>query len=244
MIHLSLEQDQLVVRADNGDFAPCVKNQLAYWGFELDGGLEAFVFHGRDFSSCAAKLVAYFERMQLDYALEGEAGVLLQKQQEVLAELHSAIERGRQFKSGTPDIEETREFLKFLEFGVSRPLKNHQRKAALHLLATKNGANFSVPGSGKTTVVLSVFERLRQLDQIDSLFVVGPPSCFGPWRVEYQEVLGVVPSHEMLAGGDIDTRRSKYMVNQETVRDLYLTTFQTLQRDWEQVELLFHRFRV
>jgi len=241
MIRLSLEQDQLVVRADAGDFAPRHESQLAYWGLELDGGLQAFVFRGRDLSNCAAKLVAYFERMQLDYALEGDAGVLLQKQQQALAELHSAVERGRQFKSGTPDIEETSAFLAFLESGVSRPLKNHQRKAALHLLATKNGANFSVPGSGKTAVVLAVFERLRQLGQIDSLFVIGPPSCFGPWRVEYREVLGVAPSHEILAGGDIDTRRTKYMVNRETVRDLYLTTFQTLQRDWEQVELLFQR---
>ena len=241
MIHLSLEQDHLVVRADAGDFAACHENQLAYWGFEYDKALQALAFRDHVPSDCAAKLVAYFQRMKLNYSLDSEAGAVLCKQQEAVAELHSALEKGRQFKSAIPDIEETKEFLTFLDSGISRPLKDHQFKAALHLLATQNGANFSVPGSGKTSVVLAVFGRLRELQQVDSLFVVGPPSCFGPWRVEYDAVFGKKPRYEIVAGGDVDTRRSKYLVNRETVRDLYLTTFQTLQRDWERVELLFRR---
>ena len=98
-----------------------------------------------------------------------------------------------------------------------------------------------MPGSGKTSVVLAVFHRLRMLDEVDSLFVVGPPACFGPWRSEFEEVLGNPPSCETLAGGDVDDRRTKYLVNNSTVRKLYLTTFQTLQRDWEQVRDLFEQ---
>ena len=139
------------------------------------------------------------------------------------------------------DVPGVTDFLSFLEDQIPRSLKEHQCKAALHLLSTINGANFSVPGSGKTTVVLTVFEKLRSQGQIDSLFVVGPPSCFGPWRTEYQDVLGTAPSYEILAGGDIEVRRMKYLVNQESVADLYLTTFQTLQRDWKQVQVLFER---
>lgn len=109
----------------------------------------------------------------------------------------------------------------------------------MHLLAVKNGANFSVPGSGKTTVVLSVFHRLREINLIDALFVVGPPACFGPWRDEYEQTLGIAPTWEVLAGGDVDERHSKYYANMESACDLYLTTFQTLHRDWEQVRTLF-----
>ncbi|MCE2440557.1 MAG: DEAD/DEAH box helicase, partial [Candidatus Latescibacteria bacterium] len=130
-------------------------------------------------------------------------------------------------------------FYSFLEKPIPRRLKEHQIKAALHLLSVSNGANFSVPGSGKTTVVLTVFESLRQQWHVDALYVVGPPACFGPWRCEYQDVLGVTPSYQILAGGDVEVRRTKYLVNQESVADLYLTTFQTLQRDWEQVRELF-----
>ncbi len=90
-------------------------------------------------------------------------------------------------------------------------------------------------------MVLTVFQWWRELGRIDSLFVVGPPACFGPWRSEYKAVLGIEPVSEVLAGGDANTRRSKYFVNSKSVSDLYLTTFQTLQRDWEQVKLLFER---
>lgn len=239
MIQLLLEEKGLVVRANDGDFAPRHESQLAYWGFEHDPTRKAFVFKGRDVSDLAMKLVAYFKRGGLHYGLEGGVQDLLREQEEAFAALSVALERGGQLKDGALDSREAKEFLTFLESSVSRPLKEHQYKAALHLLCTQNGANFSVPGSGKTTVVLAVFERLRQLGQIDSLFVVGPPACFGPWRNEYEEVLGVKPSYEILAGGDIDARRSKYFVDTDSARDLYLTTFQTLQRDWEQVRLLF-----
>lgn len=141
----------------------------------------------------------------------------------------------------TLDSAGTREFFAFLERDVPRRLKQHQCKAALHLLSVQNGANFSVPGSGKTAVVLAVFHKLRILGEVDALFVVGPPACFRPWRAEFTETLGIRPSYEILAGGDADTRRTKYLVNQHSVSDLYLTTFQTLQRDWEQVRILFQR---
>ena len=153
--------------------------------------------------------------------------------------LSHALAAGIQFKNGNFEIQGTKEFLSFLEHHIPRRLKEHQCKAAFHLLSVQNGANFSVPGSGKTTVVLSVFQRLRDLGEVDSLFVVGPPACFGPWRTEYAETLGVPPTFEMLSGGNIDSRRAKYLVNQQSVCDLYLTTFQTLQRDWEQVRILF-----
>jgi len=54
-------------------------------------------------------------------------------------------------------------------------------------------------------------------------------------------VMGRGPDFEILAGGNIDDRRSKYLVNSSNVADLYLTTFQTLSRDWEQVRVLFEQ---
>ncbi len=239
MIQLSREERRLIVRSDGGDFAPRHESQLAYWGFRYAPSRRAFVYEGADESKLTTKLVAYFKREGLSYDLESGTEGLLREQEEAFSDMAGAVEKGKHLKDGTPDLQEAMEFHAFLQSSVSRPLKDHQYKAALHLLSTRNGANFSVPGSGKTTVVLAVFQRLRQLGQIDSLFVVGPPSCFGPWRVEYEAVLGARPTFEILAGGDVDTRRSKYFVNRDSTCDLYLTTFQTLQRDWERVSVLF-----
>jgi SNF2 family DNA or RNA helicase len=97
-----------------------------------------------------------------------------------------------------------------------------------------------VPGSGKTSVVLAVFEYLRSQGQLDSIFVVGPASCFGPWITEYGEVLGEAPRYEILAGGNVEDRRDKYRVSPRNASDLFLTTFQTLHRDWEHVRSLFN----
>ena len=73
--------------------------------------------------------------------------------------------------------------------------------------------------------MLAVFQRLRALGEIDALFVVGPAACFGPWRAEYTETLGKPPSYEILAGGNVEMRRTKYLVNKRSACDLYLTTF-------------------
>lgn len=160
------------------------------------------------------------------------------RHKETTNELSKALHLGEKLKDGNLDISKADDFAAFLKANVKRQLKEHQLKAALHLLSVKNGANFSVPGSGKTTVVLVAFQKLRHLGEIDALFVVGPPSCFGPWLTEYEEVLGAEPTFEILAGGDVEERRSKYQETKESVRDIYLTTFQTLQRDWERVKEL------
>ncbi len=54
-------------------------------------------------------------------------------------------------------------------------------------------------------------------------------------------MIGRKPVCELLAGGDVEERRGKYYVGRHGLSDLYLTTFQTLQRDWERVKLLFNQ---
>ena len=191
--------------------------------------------------SLAQKVIKYLKRSECPYEVEAEIQSFLVKHEAAESALTAALASGKDLKDGSLDVTETKKFLAFLESDVPRNLKEHQCKAALHLFSVKNGANFSVPGSGKTAVVLSVFHRLRVLRKVDALFVVGPLACFGPWRTEYEETLGVQPSYEILAGGDVDTRKTKYLVNQDSFCDLYLTTFQTLQRDWEQVRVLFEQ---
>ena len=93
---------------------------------------------------------------------------------------------------------------------LNRRLKDHQAKALHHLISVQNGANFSVPGSGKTTVVLCAYEKYRLEGSVNVLFVVGPPACFGPWREEFKNVLGRAPKHIVLAGGNKADRKSEY----------------------------------
>ena len=75
-------------------------------------------------------------------------------------------------------IEEIEERL--LDEGFCRKLRPFQLRDLQRLLSLENGANFSVPGAGKTTVTLALHILTRQPGQI--LIVVGPKASFPAWR--------------------------------------------------------------
>lgn len=214
-------------------------SQLNYWGFQYDPGAQTFTANAPDPSAIVAKLLSYLTRHQIPHTISEAVAANRATAAQARMQLRQAIAAGSLCKNAERNALRAPDFLKFLSERIPRKLKDHQIKAALHLLAVRNGANFSVPGSGKTTVVLAVFQWLRTLGQVDSLFVIGPPSCFGPWRAEYQSVIGSPPTVEILAGGDAEDRRTKYGALRKDPTDLYLTTYQTLQRDWERVNRLF-----
>ena len=60
-----------------------------------------------------------------------------------------------------------------------RVLRPFQIRDLCRLVALQNGANFSVPGAGKTTVTFALHLLTRQDDQ--KLVVVGPKSAFSAW---------------------------------------------------------------
>jgi len=241
MIRLYTENERLAVEVDVRDLEPRHESQLAYWGFVFDPARKRFLSPEGTANILTSKVANYFNRCGRTLEMAPAAKTLLEEQETARRCLILALDKGMQLKNGSLDISHSQQFQLFLNDHVPRRLKPHQLKAALHLLEVENAANFSVPGSGKTSVVLSVYHRLRHLGDVDSLFVVGPPSCFGPWRIEYEQTLGAVPTYQIMAGGDVEERQSKYLVNKESVCDLYLTSFQTLQRDWRQVQILFER---
>lgn len=68
--------------------------------------------------------------------------------------------------------------------GFTRKLKPFQLRDLQRLLSLENGANFSVPGAGKTTVTLALHLLTRKPGQV--LLVIGPKASFPAWR----EVVG------------------------------------------------------
>nr|WP_230417229.1 DEAD/DEAH box helicase [Micromonospora tarapacensis] len=50
-----------------------------------------------------------------------------------------------------------------------------------------HGANFSVPGAGKTTVAYAVYEAEHQNGRVEQLLVVAPLSAFDAWQTEVNE---------------------------------------------------------
>ncbi len=71
---------------------------------------------------------------------------------------------------------------------TKRTLTAFQIRDLQRLLSMQNGANFSVPGAGKTTVTFAMHVIARQPGQ--HLLVIGPKAAFPAWKDVIAECLG------------------------------------------------------
>ncbi|MFJ9734380.1 DEAD/DEAH box helicase [Streptomyces sp. NPDC101171] len=68
--------------------------------------------------------------------------------------------------------------------GWQADLTSFQLRDIGELLALGHGANFSVPGAGKTRTALAVFSALRERGEARRLLVVCPKSAYEAWQFE------------------------------------------------------------
>lgn len=101
-----------------------------------------------------------------------------------------------------------------LQPGWKGPLTDFQKRDIAKLLSMRHGANFSVPGAGKTRVGLAVFHALRQRNQVERLLIVGPKSCYESWNYENENCL-VKPLKIEALSPDTDPTAEALIVNYE-----------------------------
>jgi SNF2 family DNA or RNA helicase len=167
----------------------------------------------------------YLEENSMEYQLEEEATRLLARIRGAETRLAAAIAAGREVLERA-DLEAPR-----VE-GLKRPLLPHQWRPVHHLLEVPNAANFSVPGAGKTAMVLAAFQRLKGEGAIDCLVVIGPGSSFLAWEEELQQSL-VNPGAVIRLSGGPEERLAAYRRAQEA--DLILVTYNTANNDEQQL---------
>src|SRR3989339_199928 len=214
-------------------------SQLHFWGFIRDED-EFIKYSDDDNEKILEKIIKYFQKEKVKFTTTKSCKTKINSIEVRTNEFQSIKRIGQDLKNGTFNKENFKEFEQFCKNHLTtRKLKPHQLKAAYHLYLIRNGANFSVPGSGKTSVVLSVFEKLKEEGKVNVLFVVGPSSCFGPWKNEFVETLGRKPKQRILAGGDKGIRKNEYYANSDNKAELYLTTFQTLINDQKEINTFF-----
>ena len=96
-------------------------------------------------------------------------------------------------------------------------LTQFQRRDISKLLSLRHGANFSVPGAGKTRVGLAVFAALREAGEVQRLLVVGPKSCFESWETENDECFAN-PLRIQIADGPLQTTVDCIVINYERLQ--------------------------
>ncbi|MDO9087334.1 MAG: DEAD/DEAH box helicase [Anaerolineaceae bacterium] len=239
---IDIQNNKIRITEYENVLKPRHKSQLFYWGFKVEvGGI--LIYPNNDLKEYLIDLIEYLNDAKIDFVLSDSCKKeinSIQYEKEIFSE---TIKEAKEFKDGFLDKKNWSIQQKFLNESIVRPLKEHQIKAFLHLSILGNGANFSVPGSGKTTVVLAHYEMLRKKGDVNLLFVVGPAACFAPWKSEFNLVLNRAPNCVILAGGDKTQRKSKYYKT-DKIPELYLTTFQTLLNDKEEITFFLKNRKV
>lgn len=235
-MQIKLDNGNLILTKEESQLKSNHKSQLKAWGFE-DKGVTLVNDNCKD--EILIKLISYLDNRKIQYKLDELIIKKIADYQQLIKNNKDTLELLRRYKDGTIDPNELNKHNEFLRT-LKRQLKDHQVKASLHLYLAKNAANFSVPGSGKTTVVISVYERLKKEGIVDTLYVIGPLSCFGSWKDEYFKTTGRKPKTIILAGGEKHLRVGHYY-NYTEHSELYLTSFQTNMMDYEHAKKFMAR---
>ncbi len=90
-----------------------------------------------------------------------------------------------------------------------------QKRDIGKLLSMRHGANFSVPGAGKTRVTLADFQASRLRGDISRMLVVAPKSAHGSWLEEMRLCFDRPPSIHTVDGGPLDPLAEVVLVNYE-----------------------------
>ena len=165
----------------------------------------------------------------ISYVLTPGAEAELRARQEFLNHFDAALRDGRAVVEGrATHLRLPSEF--------TRTLKPYQESSVAHLTKVPFAANFSVPGSGKTTMVLAAYAIMRKARAVDGLFVIGPRASFDPWEEEFRGCFERTPRALRIIGTR-EVRRSLLRVSDQY--ELFLISYQMVANELERLAALF-----
>lgn len=110
--------------------------------------------------------------------------------------------------------------------GFIRKLKSFQLQNLATILRLPHGADFSVPGAGKTTVALANFAINRHRGTIQRMLVIGPIAAFEAWKVDSRDCFATPPKITVHGGSDT-------VIPDST--DILLTNYNRVANDYDRV---------
>jgi len=102
-------------------------------------------------------------------------------------------------------------------------------------------ANFSVPGSGKTAMILAVFAFLNsskvESEHVDNLLVICPINAFNSWKEEFKQVFGNKKQLEVIDCQSSNNFAFDLSLNWET-SNLVLVNYESLKKHKDKLQEL------
>ncbi len=234
MITISLRETHLYLSGGNTTGSTLLNSPInsifirsTLSGFQ-DTESKNWTIESSDIKETLTLIINHFEKYNINYKLDENSKNLIKEIEDSRNDFEIIKKKGKEVKLNSVD-EEIANLRKLLKNEFKRELTNKQFHSLSHLIAVKNGANFSVPGSGKTSIVIAYFHILRLSHIVEKLLVIGPASCFVPWESEYNECLGVSDCFIRLAG--VSKRERKELYYEVGDKLLLLTTYHSAAND-------------
>jgi SNF2 family DNA or RNA helicase len=200
--------------------------------FQPDGPDRLFAFSDNRPGTKIAEVIKLFENYRIANQLSNTAKQALEEYVKYLRAFKSSSINGREIHKHPPtEIN--------LPYSFKRKLKSFQIPSVHHLIEVTHSANFSVPGSGKTTMVLAGYSILKERNEVSKIIVICPRSAFEPWTEEYFECFGIEPEFLRLAGSPQE--RKKLLADSESI-ELFLCTYQMLSNEKEAIAKILRKY--
>ena len=123
----------------------------------------------------------YSSKNNIDFHVSKEVEEYIQKR-EIYINERSRVGLG--IKSQTEEIlEKYNSYRAVIDSQMVRKLREKQAWDSFFMFAMRKSANFSVPGSGKTSSVYGVFSFLSYKGLVDKIVMIGPRSSFISWKI-------------------------------------------------------------
>ena len=165
-------------------------------------------------------LIKELGKEHVDLCTEIENRLSLITKNEMSFEDAKAIgEKIKRKKEHTPRIAKT----------FCRELMEYQKESVEHMMTMGNAANFSVPGSGKTTITYAAISKWLENNTLQKILVIGPTASFLPWEEEYESCFGR-EARSCRVSGEV----ARIFHELGSSYDLFLMHFQTaMYREYE-----------
>lgn len=230
MISINITNGDLIVEDKTNDIFDW-KNRAFFnisMAFEVDEEKNRYVYSEKnEYQNALKEIVNYLKEEGAEFTTDDKVASLITK-----------------IENQESEFDEVKENLKkkiaiSRVYSLQRELKPYQVKGVEHFLKVKQGANFSVPGSGKTTMAYAYFDNLRKVDIVNKIFVVGPFSSFLPWEEESEKCFGKKINSARLVG----PKRQTYYL-QSANYELFLCHYQTAANDILEIIDLCNRHKI
>ena len=126
-----------------------------------------------------------------DYSLKNDMGFHISKdlekyicEREMYINERSRVGLGIK-KQSEEVLEKYQKYKAVIDGQMVRKLREKQVWDSFFMFTMKKSANFSVPGSGKTSSVYGVFSFLSSQDLVDKIVMIGPKNSFISWKDEF-----------------------------------------------------------